>query len=184
MRDNPNLMRTFTGHMVDPCNVKVSDIRILDVAHHLSMICRFGGAIPTHYSVAQHSCLVSVILAANGFGKDVLWAGLLHDVPEYLLGDCVSPFKRRLPAYNFYEDKLWATVVERFNIADDDDARQLVKEADYLAYQIEANTFQERGLVYDGGSLSVPSCLILRALPAHEAKLVFIRTFATLIHGR
>jgi len=84
---------TFTGQGFDPFNPRPEDVRIADIAHHLAMICRFGGATPVFYSVAQHSVLVArLVLEISG---DPLWAlyGLHHDNGESAMGDIRRPLK-------------------------------------------------------------------------------------------
>lgn len=68
---------TYTGRQFWPLDPRAEDIDIRDVAHHLSLICRFNGAGRAFYSLAQHSCLVADTLDA----PLKLW-GLLHDAAE------------------------------------------------------------------------------------------------------
>lgn len=65
---------TFTGGVFFPLAPRVEDVRISDIAHALSMLCRFAGHTRGFYSVAQHSVLVSRLCSQ----QDALW-GLLHD---------------------------------------------------------------------------------------------------------
>lgn len=117
-----------------------SDIRVSDIAIALSHVCRFGGQIETHYSVAQHSVLVSH-LVAPGFEL----AALIHDATEAYLGDVISPLKRILgETYAALERRWEGEIFARFGIA-----RQLawrsgvrglpleVKAADHRAFEIE-----------------------------------------------
>lgn len=138
-------MRCFpSGRDVDPCDVQVADIDINDVAHHLSNICRFTGAVHSFYSVAQHSCVVAVILAIHNLPRRIQFAGIMHDTPEYLLNDCGTPLKKRLPEYRYYEDKAWPLFVERFQISDSYLTQRFVKAADEIAYRLEARILQGR----------------------------------------
>lgn len=66
---------------------------IKDIAHHLSLLCRFGGATFRHYSVAEHSLLVATILRLRGESPAVQLAGLLHDAHEAYMGDLATPIK-------------------------------------------------------------------------------------------
>jgi hypothetical protein len=84
-------IHTFTGrryNLVDP-NPEV--LTIQDVAHALSLICRYTGHVRTHYSVAQHS-----VLAAFSVPSELRVMALLHDGHECVTGDVASPIKRRL----------------------------------------------------------------------------------------
>ena len=83
-------MSTWSGKRVDIAKPRMQDIDIRDVAHHLSLLCRFNGACSYHYSVAQHSLLVASILPPH-----LQFWGLLHDGPEAYYGDIIRPFKHK-----------------------------------------------------------------------------------------
>lgn len=83
VKGNPfNLLRP-EPHMVD----------LEEIAHALSMQCRYNGHVPSFYSVAEHSVRVSVVLEDDGHSADVQMAGLLHDAAEAYCGDMVRPMK-------------------------------------------------------------------------------------------
>src|SRR5437867_735279 len=64
-------LRTFTGKVIDPTNIKVSDIDLIDIGHALSNICRFGGHSNTFHSVAEHCLLVyELIKKDHPFNKE------------------------------------------------------------------------------------------------------------------
>lgn len=81
-------MQTYTGRMVDPMHLRLEDVCIEDIAHHLAHICRYGGASNAHYSVAEHSILCS-FFAPVPYRRQAL----LHDSPEAYLGDEILPIK-------------------------------------------------------------------------------------------
>lgn len=98
---------TRSGRVVRPLAPDDATVDLGDVAHHLSLVCRFGGACSRHYSVAQHCVLVSRVVPATH-----ALAGLLHDAAEAYIGDVVSGLKR-LPEYAFLrraEGRLLAAV--------------------------------------------------------------------------
>lgn len=105
------MIRTYTGLMVDPFDMRPEDINITDIAHALSMTCRYGGHSSSFYSVAEHSVLVSFALPR----ELALW-GLLHDAAEAYLGDVPSPIKRLLPAFSDTEDDLLDVIAWRFGL--------------------------------------------------------------------
>ena len=84
-------IQTYTGKHVDPFNLRPEQIDIQDIAHSLSLQCRFNGHCKEFYSVAEHSIRVSNILPA----EFKLW-GLLHDATEAYLGDIITPIKKEL----------------------------------------------------------------------------------------
>lgn len=103
------MIRTFTGRMVDPFNMRAKDIDIVDIAHALGMTCRYGGHVSRFYSVAEHSCLVSFALPR----ELALW-GLLHDAGEAYLGDIPTPIKTDI--HREREDAIMRAVIERFDL--------------------------------------------------------------------
>lgn len=128
---------TFTGctfYVLDP---RPEDVCIEDIAHHLSLICRFGGATPTLYSVAQHSVIVSAILDTPEAPVDrVLW-GLLHDAAEAYVGDMVWPMKRapELAAFSAIEERVMHVIAQHFGLSWPEPRE--VKQADLIALATE-----------------------------------------------
>lgn len=91
-------LQTFSGRQYFPLAPRPEDVDIVDIAHHLSMQCRFSGATRFHYSVAQHSILVSYECDT----PDAL-RGLLHDASEAFLVDVPAPIKGDLGRYKEIE---------------------------------------------------------------------------------
>lgn len=87
-------MQTYTGRRFWPFDPRPDEVSILDVAHHLSMDCRFGGAVLRFYSVAQHSVLVSRLVEA--YDPALGPHALLHDAHEAYHRDRTRPAKRSL----------------------------------------------------------------------------------------
>lgn len=79
---------TYSGEQLDPLHPDPAKINLVDIAHHLSNICRFGGACPTFYSVASHSMYVADLLP-----DDLRVEGLLHDAAEAYVGDMIKSIK-------------------------------------------------------------------------------------------
>lgn len=105
-------MQTFTGIAFYPADPQPEEIFIEDIAHALSLQCRYGGHCDRHYSVAEHSVLVSQMVPP----EDAL-AGLMHDATEAYLMDIPRPVKALLPQYRDLEDKLWAVIARRFDLS-------------------------------------------------------------------
>lgn len=104
-------MQTFTGRQFYPLAPEVDDIDIADIAHALSLICRYGGHVDRFYSVAEHCVLVSQSVPAH----DAMW-GLLHDAAEAYVGDMVRPLKHHMPDYRLIEDRLLRVIAEHFGM--------------------------------------------------------------------
>lgn len=124
-------IQTYSGRKVDPLNIKPDDISIYDIAHALSLKCRYTGHCPWFYSVAQHSVLVAQH-CVTGLAHDRLWA-LLHDSAEAYLADLARPVKLALRdmsvlAFDVAEKNIMLAVCEKFSITKSEPP--CVKEAD------------------------------------------------------
>ncbi len=109
--DDP-VIRTFTGKYVNPFDFKIEDVDIEDIAHALSMLCRFGGHCKQFFSVAQHS--LHVCQCIENF--DLKLTGLLHDASEAYLVDVPRPIKKYLTNYKDIENRIQAVISEKFNL--------------------------------------------------------------------
>jgi len=98
--------QTYTGRQFHPDAPERTDFNIEDIAHALSMTCRFAGSTKFHYSVAQHSVLVADWLYAETGHPFVALDGLMHDAAEAYLVDMPSPIKALLPDYAALEDRV------------------------------------------------------------------------------
>jgi len=126
-------IQTYSGKRFNPLKPIPKAIVIQDIAHSLSMQCRFSGHVKKFYSVAQHCVLVSYICDS----KDALW-GLLHDVTEAYLVDVPRPLKRspQFQAYRKMEDVMQAAICQRFDLENEEPAS--VHRADTLLLATEA----------------------------------------------
>lgn len=150
-------MQTFTGAKFWPLDPRPEDVRIADIAHHLSLICRFGGAARAHYSVAQHSVIVAKAVKNSLVGSarsrraahflDV-FAALLHDAAEAYFGDVIRPIKHSpvFARYRRAEAKVHAAICRKLKISPDR-APNEIRQADARACATE------RRDVFDGGGL-------------------------------
>lgn len=153
-------IRTFTGKVFDVINPTKEMIDIIDIAHSLSLQCRFCGHTSRHVSIAEHSLWV-----ADHVPNELKLAALLHDASEAYLVDVPTPIKNMLPAYRVMEKKLMTLIFEKYN------AGKLTDVIDYydkVALQHEWDTY------------------IVELLPKQEAKThlyweqLFLMKFYTL----
>jgi hypothetical protein len=111
-------LQTRTGRKVFPLDLRPEDVVIEDIAHALSLQCRFAGHTRGLYSVGQHSLHVAEYLCDLGESAQVVLWGLLHDASEAYLSDIPRPLKRR-PEFAFYreaEARAMATICWRFGL--------------------------------------------------------------------
>ena len=112
--------RMLSGRRLDLLDPTPVDIEIADIAHGLAFVARWNGqtAGDWPYSVAEHSLLVEEIFRLQG-GSDPRWclAALLHDAPEYVIGDMISPVKAAVgPGYAELDARLTAAIHIRFGL--------------------------------------------------------------------
>lgn len=112
-----DFMQTFTGRKFWPLDARPEDVAIDDIAHALSMQCRYAGHCVRFYSVAEHSVHVARWLASQGYGVEIQMAGLLHDATEAYMVDLPRPLKRHIGEYCDAEAALWPVIAERFGLS-------------------------------------------------------------------
>src|ERR1051325_4550411 len=104
-------MQTFSGRRFYPLSPRSDELDPADIAHALSLLCRFAGHVERFYSVAEHCVHLSYAVPP----EDAL-AALLHDATEAYVVDVPRPLKRSLPEYQEIEFGVWAVIVERFGL--------------------------------------------------------------------
>ena len=132
-------MMTASGREFVPARLVPTDVVIEDIAHSLSLICRFGGHTREHYSVAQHSLLVMRILSAVDAPAIIQMAGLLHDAHEAYVGDMPTPLKVALGScWHKVEHQAACAVYEAFGLTDIMKRHHaIIKNADLVALATE-----------------------------------------------
>jgi 5'-deoxynucleotidase YfbR-like HD superfamily hydrolase len=135
----------LSGRRLDLIDPSPLDIEIEDIAHGLARVARWNGqTLGEHaFSVAQHSLVVEEIAAHIEPGLSPRWrlAALLHDAPEYVIGDMISPFKAALGVdYRAFEDRLETAIHLRFGLPPKVPAeiKALLKTADRASAFFEA----------------------------------------------
>jgi len=104
-------IRTYTGRQVSLVDPQPENIDVIDIAHHLSQICRFTGASREFYSVAQHSVLVASMLSPH-----TRIHGILHDASEAYLNDVTTPLKHLLPEYMKMEKNMQVAIYRALEV--------------------------------------------------------------------
>ncbi|WP_439357976.1 YfbR-like 5'-deoxynucleotidase [Bradyrhizobium sp. DASA03007] len=137
--------RMLSGRRLDLLDPSPLDVEIADIAHGLARVARWNGqTIGTHiFSVAQHTLLVETVMRHEMPRVDqrVRLAALLHDAPEYVIGDMISPFKAVLEGhYKTVEKRLLSAIHVRFGLPPvlPEEITQAIKAADRGAAYLEA----------------------------------------------
>ena len=104
-------MQTYTGRQFWPIDPRPDEICIEDIAHALSMQCRYGGHTTRFYSVAEHCCHVHDACS----DQNKLWA-LLHDASEAYIQDVIRPLKPSLTEYKTFERRVMFAVCQAFKM--------------------------------------------------------------------
>jgi len=145
--------RMLSGRRLDLLNPSPLDIEISDIAHGLARVARWNGQTlgPHAFSVAQHCLLVEELTVdlKPRLAKPLRLAALLHDAPEYVIGDLISPFKAAVGIdYKDFELKLLAAIHIRFAVPPQlpKEALALIKRADLIAAFYEATQLAGFGL--------------------------------------
>lgn len=109
------IITTHSGQQVDIESPQADTLRIEDIAHALSFLCRGSGQANFFFSVARHCVYCAEEAQARGFSREVVLACLLHDASEAYMTDVPKPIKDNLiPQYRQYEDALLDRIYEKF----------------------------------------------------------------------
>ena len=137
--------RMLSGRRLDLLDPSPLDIEMSDIAHGLARVARWNGQThgPNIFSVAQHTLLVEAVLRQQAPRADdrVRLAALLHDAPEYVIGDMISPFKAVIGGdYKVIEHRLLAAIHLRFGLPAKlpETLTTLIKASDRAAAYLEA----------------------------------------------
>lgn len=137
--------RMLSGRRLDLLDPSPLDVEIEDIAHGLARVARWNGQTvgPHIFSVAQHSLLVEKIAAVldPSIGRGERLFMLLHDAPEYVIGDMISPFKAVIgDAYKSVENRILGAILLRFSLpaTPTPTILKLAKQADRAAAFFEA----------------------------------------------
>jgi 5'-deoxynucleotidase YfbR-like HD superfamily hydrolase len=198
-RDRPAArawQRMLSGRRLDLLNPSPLDVEIEDIAHGLARVARWNGQTRGDhaFSVAQHCVLVEGIATHFEPGLDRRWrlASLLHDSPEYVIGDMISPFKAAVGLdYKAFERRLLAAIHLRFGLPAivPQWVERLIKRADKTAAFLEATQLagfsiteahkffgRPKGLSGEGGT----GLRALKPLAPNDASAQYLRKFRQL----
>jgi uncharacterized protein len=189
--------RMLSGRRLDLLNPSPLDIEIGDIAHGLARVARWNGQTTGDhaFSVAEHCLLVETIAGAlsPGLSRNYRLAALMHDAPEYVIGDLISPFKAALSLdYKSFEKKLLAAIHIRFGLPPElpEEIGKLIKRADKIAAYYEATALAgfsvEEGRRYFGQPRGLKPGLVARLtritpMPVADSETRFLKRFNELV---
>ncbi|WP_047464649.1 YfbR-like 5'-deoxynucleotidase [Rhizobium rhizogenes] len=180
--------RMLSGRRLDLLDPSPLDVEIGDIAHGLARVARWNGQTSGDhaFSVAQHSLLVEAIFRQlNPTTPDELLAALLHDAPEYVIGDMISPFKSVVGGdYKLVEKRLEAAIYRRFALPPHCAPRlkDKIKKADTVSAYFEATLLAgftpEEARKFFGQPRGVTQDMLpIQPMPAVEAQRLFLKRF-------
>jgi 5'-deoxynucleotidase YfbR-like HD superfamily hydrolase len=177
----------LSGRRLDLLDPSPLDIEIEDIAHGLARVARWNGqTFGEHgFSVAQHSLVVEEIAAHIEPSLQPRWrlTALLHDAPEYVIGDMISPFKAALGLnYRGFEERLEAAIHLRFGLPVKPPAaiKALIKRADQASAFFEATQLAGFTIAEALGFFGRPPKgyqLTIQPLAASDAQAQYVRRF-------
>jgi 5'-deoxynucleotidase YfbR-like HD superfamily hydrolase len=177
--------RMLSGRRLNLLDPSPLDIEIEDIAHGLARVARWNGQTtgPHAFSVAQHCLLVETLVAmlTPRIGRQGRLMALLHDAPEYVIGDLISPFKAAVGLdYKDFEERLLAAIHIRFGLParSTRELLALIKRADRVSAHLEAIqlagfSVTEAKRIFGGlpAGLDIPKLVPLAPSGAHAAFL-------------
>lgn len=171
-----SIIRTYSGQDIDLRNLDVEKVKLVDIAHSLSMQCRFSGHTRHFYSVAQHSVLVSYLVS-----PECALQGILHDAAEAYIGDITSPVKSMLIGIKEIEHDLLVSIGMKFGV-DLVNQHPEVKHADLVALATEKRDLMpaDKGMRWSMLDDIEPHIHRITHWPQECAKELFINRFLVL----
>ena len=182
--------RMLSGRRLDLLDPTPVDVEIEDIAHGLAFVARWNGQTRGDhpYSVAEHSLLVEVIFARlcpQASPADRLTA-LLHDAPEYVIGDMISPVKAAIgPEYGELDKRLAAAIHIRFGLPAVTPARlkRQIKKADTVSAWMEATQIAGFSEAEASRFFGRPAAELMAGLDIHLRPPVEVRAAYTTRHA-
>ena len=185
--------RMLSGRRLDLLDPTPVDIEVEDIAHGLAFVARWNGQTKGDfaYSVAEHSLLVETLFARMQPSAPVKWqlAALLHDAPEYVIGDMISPVKAAVgSAYGELDDRLTAAIHIRFGLPATLPVaiKKQIKKADNVSARLEAEQIagfspREADQIFGKLDADLTAGLSIRLRPPLDARNEFTQRHAALL---
>lgn len=185
--------RMLSGRRLDLLDPTPVDIEIEDIAHGLAFVARWNGQTRGDwpYSVAEHSLLVEEIAGRLQPGWGAKWrlAALLHDAPEYVIGDMISPVKSAVgPGYGELDLRLTAAVHLRFGLPAmlPVEVKRAIKAADKVSAWLEAVSIAgftggEADKLFGKPEPAIVKGLVIKLRPPAEVRADYVARHSELL---
>lgn len=185
--------RMLSGRRLDLLDPTPVDIEIDDIAHGLAFVARWNGQTKGDfaYSVAEHSLLVETLYGRINPKAPVKWrlAALLHDAPEYVIGDMISPVKSAIgPSYGELDARLTAAIHLRFGLPATlpITVKKQIKKADHIsawmeAVQIAGFSVQEANKLFGKPNADIIGDLKIQLRPPVVVRNSFVARYSELL---
>lgn len=185
--------RMLSGRRLDLLDPTPMDIEIEDIAHGLAFVARWNGQTRGDfaYSVAEHSLLVETLFQRIEPKAPAKWrlAALLHDAPEYVIGDMISPVKAAVgPGYSDLDDRLAVAVHLRFGLpaAVPQTVKRKIKKADRVSAWLEATQIAGFSTTEADKFFGAPDPALIKGLsivlrPPLETRAAFVQRHSKLL---
>jgi uncharacterized protein len=168
-------IQTYTGKTINIFDIDPSQIEIVDIAHALSMMCRFNGHVTKFYTIAEHSIHVARLLPLH-----LQLQGLMHDASEAYISDLSRPIKGSINGYKEIEERLMAAIAVKYGFGwpEDPEVKKVdnrmlaTEQRDVMAWCDRAWRLTEP-----------PYEWIIDPMKQEEAEVTFQRCFQTLKLG-
>ena len=167
---------TSTGRQLWPSDPRAGDFDVGEIAHNLSLVCRFTGSVAVAYPVSSHSVMVQEIIRDCGGSLVEQLQGLMHDAPESIISDIPAPIKRFLPDVVKAEKKIWKAMAEQFGVPEK--MSPLVKAADRISLITERRDLMpDSPHAWKGYDNVKPISSHVKIMSAKSAEKLFLERF-------
>lgn len=185
--------RMLSGRRLDLLDPTPVDIEVEDIAHGLAFVARWNGQTKGDfaYSVAEHSLLVETLFTRMQPTASIKWrlAALLHDAPEYVIGDMISPVKAAVGSgYGELDERLTSAIHIRFGLpaAIPVAIKKQIKKADKVSARLEAEQIagfsqSEADQIFGKLDTNITAGLSIRLRPPLDARNEFTARHSTLL---
>lgn len=177
-------MQTYSGRRFYPLSPRPEDVDPVDIAHSLSMLCRYNGHVDRFYSVAEHCVLMSHVMPT----RELALEALLHDASESYCGDMVRPLKHtsEMAPYRLVEDYVMDAIAARFGLTVGSDGHHSkapeVRDADTRILLTERTALMSQYRPSDRWNVDgmEPLAVVVQGWMPHVAETMWLQRFTEL----